>query len=293
MSEEFFYKYTDAVGAKIILGNLQLLYKSPKHFNDPFDCQIGLRSEYEHEKFGSLFLGKLYQLLFGESRPDILDRNPKRDKILQLWEEGDDAKKIQFLNFYRAGWEAEGVMSKAPEVNTRRIEEILDASRIFCVSEVNDDLLMWAHYADEHKGCVIKLTLPENPPGCWSLGKVQYTEDLPVHETTEQMVDSMLGLWCSDPEETAKKLLFTKSCHWAYEREWRRIVKHEGTDNLKEGYHCIDITKENILAVYLGLKMAEKDELNIVRILKENLSNVEIYKAEKDKNRFRLNFIKV
>ena len=87
MSEEnHFYKYTDAEGAKKILGNLQLLYTSPRKFNDPFDCKIGLRMGYDHEKFGPLFIGKLYQLLFSESRPELLEDSPRRDKILFLWE---------------------------------------------------------------------------------------------------------------------------------------------------------------------------------------------------------------
>lgn len=292
-ANNYFYKYTDASGAKKILGNVQLLYKSPKHFNDPFDCQIGLRSEYEHEKFGSLFLGKLYQLLFNDRRPEILDRCPKRDDILRLWEEDNNEKKIQFLNFYRAGWEAGGVTSKVPEVNSNRIEEILRDYRIFCISEIYDNLLMWAHYTNEHKGCVIKLTLPENPRSCWSLGKVLYSEEFPIHETTEQSVDSMLGLRCADPEETARKLLYTKSSDWAYECEWRRIIKHEGTDNFGDGKHCIDIEKERILAVYLGLRIKKEDEEEIISIVNENFPHVEVYKAEKDKNRFKLNFKKL
>jgi hypothetical protein len=83
-AENHFYKYTDAEGAKKILGNLQLLYTSPREFNDPFDCAIGLRIGYDHEKFGQLFIGKLYLLLFSESRPELLEDSIRKDEILSL-----------------------------------------------------------------------------------------------------------------------------------------------------------------------------------------------------------------
>jgi len=75
-ADTFFYKYTDAKGAKKILGDLKILYTAPGKFNDPFDCKIALRVDYDHEKFGPLLIAKLFQLLWSTSRPELLIGRP-------------------------------------------------------------------------------------------------------------------------------------------------------------------------------------------------------------------------
>jgi len=288
--DNYFYKYTDSEGAKKILGNLQLLYKSPEKFNDPFDCKIGLKLDYDHEKFGPLFIGKFYLLLFSKRRPKLLESSLRKDKILKLWEKGSDEEKIQHLEEVRESWEKKNVLSQTSKIIDRHIHEIMRTYRVFCVSKIPDQLLMWAHYADKHKGAVIKLSMPENPPGCWSFKEVTYSDEFPVHNTTDQMVDNMLGLWRPNPEETAKKLLFTKSNHWQYECEWRDITKFGTPDNFGEGKHCFEIEKERIIAVYFGLEMKNEDREEIMEIINEKLPHLEVYEAEKDRDKFKLNF---
>jgi hypothetical protein len=283
--DNYFYKYTDARGAKKILENLQLLYKSPKKFNDPFDCKIGLRLDIDYKKFVPLFIKKLHQLLFSRRRPELLESSVRKDKILEMWENGSDEEKIQWLEKLRESWE-----KKTSEVNERYIHDVMCNYRVFCVSKIPDQLLMWAHYADEHKGAVIKLSMPENPLGCWRFKEVTYSDEFPIHCTTDQWVDNMLGLWRPNPEETAEKLLFTKSDHWQYECEWRDITKLETLDNFRDGEHCFEIEKERILAVYFGLEMKNKDREEIMEIRKEKLPHLEVYLTEKDRNKFKLNF---
>lgn len=213
LADNFFYKYTDAEGAKKILRDLTILYTTPGKFNDPFDCKIGLRMGYDHEKFGPLFIGKLYQLLWSNSRPELLEGRPKRDELLRLWETGDNDEKIQFIGKVQKSWERNEDLGK-PDEGNETINRLMSKLRVFCVSAIHDDLLMWAHYADKHAGAVIKLRMPKNPPGCWRFKKITYSDDFPIHNTTEQMVDNMLCLWRPNPEETVSKLLFTKSRHW-------------------------------------------------------------------------------
>jgi len=288
--DNYFYKYTDTEGAKKILGNLQLLYTSPKEFDDPFDCKLGLRSDYDHEKFGPLFLGKLFLLLFSKHRPELLESSVRKNEILEMWEKDSNEEKIQWLKELRTSWEREEVLSQVEGRNENAINLIMSKYRVFCVSKIHNDLLMWAHYTDGHKGAVIKLIMPENPPGCWRFKEVTYADEFPIHNTTDQMVDSMLGLWCPNPEETAKKLLFTKSDHWQYEQEWRDITKFGTPDNFGEGKHCFEIEKERILAVYFGLEMKNKDREEIMEIKNKKIPHLEVYEAEKDKNKFKLKF---
>ncbi len=56
--------------------------------------------------------------------------------------------------------------------------------RVFCVSEINDDLLMWAHYSDCHRGAVFKLKcIPElDGPLCAAV-PILYQDELPIVAT--------------------------------------------------------------------------------------------------------------
>ena len=110
--DNYFYKYTDAKGAKKILENLQLLYKSPKKFNDPFDCKIGLRLDIDYKKFVPLFIEKLRLLLFSKHRPELLESSVRKDEILEMWENGSDEEKIQWLEKLRESWEKEKTLRK-------------------------------------------------------------------------------------------------------------------------------------------------------------------------------------
>jgi len=98
----------------------------------------------------------------------------------------------------------------------------------FCtLSERNDDILMWAHYADGHKGICIELK-PRTATHIkifQSGVPVVYQSDFPVIDFYE------------DPpsHQSAIAATATKSDHWAYEKEWRLLCATAGIHNLPEG----------------------------------------------------------
>ena len=57
---------------------------------------------------------------------------------------------------------------------------MLPKLRVFCVSEVNDNILMWSHYAQYHRGVCIRLrVMPEVDNALCAAKKVIYTESPP------------------------------------------------------------------------------------------------------------------
>jgi hypothetical protein len=94
-----------------------------------------------------------------------------------------------------------------------------------CLSKVSDDLLMWAHYADEHQGIVIGFTTEG-----WGTKEAGF---MPVRYQKDRATIPMnLGLSNSDPDkrEAAYRTAYTtKSPHWCYEQEWRIFFKPRGT----------------------------------------------------------------
>src|SRR5260370_10609227 len=116
---------------------------------------------------------------------------------------------------------------------------------IVCFCEYVSSLLMWAHYADSHRGSVVEfdprhpLFLPQ------ALGEVQYSRARPFLEAPDY-----------------RKILLTKSTEWEYEVEHRLIVelrqlklgrRRDGTEK-----HFKELPKDAVKAVYLGCRIPPK-----------------------------------
>ncbi len=83
---------------------------------------------------------------------------------------------------------------------------------VFCVSEPNDNQLMWAHYAAGHTGFCTGYVCPVGILNPQLIHKVQYVE-APPKITAWQLVD--------DPGRVYRDLALTKPAEWSYENEWR------------------------------------------------------------------------
>lgn len=123
---------------------------------------------------------------------------------------------------------------------TRAPMRVIKSSGIFSLSESNRSLLMWAHYADQHKGMVIGLEdnfLADNknnniPPRLiYSPNpiKVNYDTirfDVSEFHHSEPNLESVSKL-------LAMKMLITKSDDWLYEKEYRSILPIAMADEIR------------------------------------------------------------
>jgi hypothetical protein len=146
-------------------------------------------------------------------------------------------------------------------------------------------LLMWAHYADSHRGFVIQFDdthgffhPPDGTPQQFQLRKVEYSSDRPV--LSYSTIDS--------PE-----VFFRKSADWSHEAEWRFIKP------LSEAFrviqqrpfpvHLFQVPDQAISGVILGVSMPTEHAQDIMSISEvAGLSHVKIYQATLDKETYRL-----
>ena len=154
---------------------------------------------------------------------------------------------------------------------------------IFCLSEIPDDLLMWAHYARSHEGCVLgfdrDLLLGLRYKGSPSYaGRVVYTKE-------RQHIDYPTV----HAKEDNLKILFSKGDHWKYEREWRMAVKIPLEAN--EKHRDVGCPTGTIRWVIIGARAGEVNKKNayIKAIRKnKNLAHVRILIAHRDPSDFCL-----
>ena len=128
---------------------------------------------------------------------------------------------------------------------------------VLALGEAPDVVLMWSHYADEHKGLCLGFTRTDsNELG--EYGKcfpVLYSEELPSFRP-EQL---------TDPQHVGKALT-TKADFWSYEREWRMISRDGGI--------AIDFPGE-LTSVTFGFRMPDDQRKKVVAILGDSVDYFE------------------
>jgi hypothetical protein len=135
-------------------------------------------------------------------------------------------------------------------------------------SEVPDNLLLWAHYADGHKGFCLEFDTSSGP---FSMAaQVRYANDIPS-------VSALDDGWFGKGEHFVEMLTTKASC-WAYEREWRLFsYRPDSLEELPPG--CIT-------AVYLGVAMPATDKEKLAMILTG--SDICLREFRQSGNTFRL-----
>jgi hypothetical protein len=244
------YKYKNAESALETLREQVIFLPSISQFNDPFDCKIpidfGVMADNEElqRQFSAKFLVDPDTPL--DKRSEIVDRILANGRI----------KDVENLG-------------KMEEARIRKMEEVF---AVFCLSVVPNNLLMWAHYADSHKGICIgfnptRLIEAINPT--W-VGPVRYSLEYPKLSVLDQ------------PETMLEILLFNKSIDWFYEKEIRYVK------NSTNGGCKIQIPVETIEEIHLGCLATRGTEKEVRRIRAEKYPFAKIIKYEKDKLAFRL-----
>jgi hypothetical protein len=140
-----------------------------------------------------------------------------------------------------------------------RLSKIMGA---LCLSETHDHILMWSHYASNHQGVVIGIDPAKGGQAFNFFGPVEYRSDYPAHEDAKRMADSFLGrqyVAMTHGPDIVKTMMFTKSEHWSYEREWRALRSHAGDptgDHKKYDINSqlVAIPNDAFCSIYLGCR---------------------------------------
>jgi len=155
----------------------------------------------------------------------------------------------------------------------------LENFRICCFSSVPDDLLMWGHYADCHRGFCLEFTPANDDQFRNRCFPVEYQEHYP------DLLTSYSEFQCQN-EHPFTKLFTTKSKHWEYEHEWR-MVSHV-SDRQKSTLVLEHYYKPEVLTgIIFGMRMS-KDHRMLISKLTVDLPHLKKYEVIKDKSSYAL-----
>ncbi len=139
------------------------------------------------------------------------------------------------------------------DINMDRNKERFSKYGIYCLSELKDSILMWSHYADDHKGICIEFERsPGSILGSDIIRKVEYKPSAPIF-TYAQFKEM-------DPKVSARSVILTKFEHWKYEEEWRIIVEEGNEEAPLPG---------RITKIFFGLKSTKEDREVIYNLTKD------------------------
>ena len=200
---EVVYKYRDWGDDyhKLILTHNIAYFASARKFNDPFDCAVPPRYDLgTDEQIVSLYKNYLQQ------------GNPGWDQARVEAEAEEWFNKGLFRDDDHMQW----WFSRLQDFKYNEFG-------LFTVSGVRDNLLMWSHYSDSHKGFCVGLdgesleeylkSLARNDELCVDTLRVKYCAEYPVLNPFEL-----------DDVQWGSQQFVVKSSDWRYEHEWRYVL---------------------------------------------------------------------
>lgn len=181
-----------------------------------------------------------------------------------------------------------------------------------CLTEDNNNLLMWSHYADSHQGICVEYDLKrlnEDPYKIVEhLFPVIYEK---TRKTAWEDVDKLLGSFRElnkaidegheyDGEmefDDLKPLFLKKGNVWEYEKEWRILYTRKKTyDADDEGLYSFNLKFPCVKNVYLGCRIHPEIRNNIIEIcnrLSKCGQEVNVHQAKVKDNSYDITFEKI
>lgn len=178
---------------------------------------------------------------------------------------------IELLNF-------EKLTKSKKEINIEvNIREKFNSIGVCCFTRLAKSILMWSHYASNHEGFCVEFNYNSRINGINPLD-VNYSDSFVKADFHKNKQDALFHM------------IFTKAKQWEYEEELRSINSDFTDTNSRK----IPFLKEDIKAIYLGVKIQYKLKKEILTITKEIYNNsLTIYQGSLSPNSFEIQWKKI
>lgn len=178
----------------------------------------------------------------------------------------------RFMELWQANWD---------ENDEAFFREVARRSAADCgvISLAEEDVnpLMWAHYTEQHQGLCIGFAFSEMPVPL-EIRQIMYQQMRPSLNT-----DLIIGGKAS--HEEGERIVFSKSHHWAYEKEWRIFF---GSIAGKAAEY-LTLCSAVVRTVALGLRCSPELEKEVREILSDKqFAHTTIVRAQMHPTKFEL-----
>lgn len=258
-----FYKYTPVEEwLPSLLNGSSIKFTSRNNFNDPFDSLSTTYFNYNAKNAEQHIRNGLEGLNIFSS------------------------EEIEFM--------AKDIFEKKIQIDSDSSnEKYLDETGILSLASSWKNILLWSHYANQHKG--ICIGFDSEIDIFLAAQKVIYSSEFPIIMRPDDSPTVML-----------EKTFLRKSECWKYEDEWRVLKPKWSTEqkedsinrnkNLKfsklmtssNGPGTYEFEKRSIIDVTLGMNISAEDEKKAIEGIKAANINIKLFKASRKKGEYEV-----
>lgn len=233
-----------------IIANQKIFFPKPDLFNDPYDCKIKVDNSFSIQDYINLVIEEGNQL--GKHKLEI----------------ENEVNKIR-----STGIIPDSFMENL-DSGLNWIHSLCDNVGVLSLSEDPKNILMWAHYADDHNGVCIEFKRDvSNILGqSDSTKKVVYAASYPKIKIMD---------FKNQNPKIFERILRTKSKDWSYEKEWRVIIENGNESHPIPG---------EIVSIIFGVRAPQRN-IDIIKKLTHG-SNIKLIQAEMLTNEYGIKTIK-
>lgn len=261
------YKYRpDNQNTLRILRNQEMYFSFVADFNDPFDCRVTVDCKGTEEDW----------IRYSENLPIPIPQNIKTVTINYLRSINFDPEKIRTL---------------CKQQNFRTIV-------VYCLSEVHNNILMWSHYSNCHRGLCLgfgteiegnSLGIKINDPTANQYPAPLFDDFLPLTKVSYQNeLPKPYDIFTGDTDALVA-FMKTKARNWEYEKERRIIVPYRELNK-----NVVTFAKESLREVIIGCRVHDDFRKEVLDIISaEYLSSgykVSVYQADLEDDSYSLRF---
>lgn len=230
------YKYVGLERALKILEDNEIRMTQPQFLNDPFELSVKIN-------------------------PLIVQRNYYDFLVRETGRTSEDAWKSAKANI--------------PDMVIDMVQNVISSRNevgVLSLTKSPFNLLMWAHYADEHKGAVIEIDVDELAREPKREGEVQCLAEVIYQDKRIDILAEKIPPWST---------LIYKSQSWSYEQEWRFIRSVDALQKKTETVYTIDVPSTAIRSIIFGARAFGPEEEQALDLLTkdERYQHVETRKA--------------
>ncbi|MCI5048948.1 MAG: DUF2971 domain-containing protein [Rickettsiales bacterium] len=279
------YKYMDLDAGMNAVESQVFRWSLQDQFHDPYEMQFDLLRKFDADQETKQFMREARTMV---SNPYFEggDMNPAIKSVIMSIKREQESNRQQLYATLESNIKAK--YRKIEEVS-RKVNHQVDAfSRqlgFFCASATKNNMQMWTHYADNHKGVVIQLRTQRHN-GSYDFAvcqPVQYSNNMP--EALNHELFKVAVAKPPNPRKVFEDLCFTKALEWSYEKEWRclRRISRDKFEDVPYNPLAID-------AIYFGCATPDHIRERFIKIIETRLPHVAVYVAARSSTQYGLTF---
>jgi hypothetical protein len=291
-SQPHFFKFATTEAALKIIEGRSLKWSSATAFNDPFDHQAGFSLDLEESHFAKLLTDSMLRVIFSNAPISVGASARFTQMLLTLRLMRDRLQQNQIgRELYDASLEvAKNIREGINDFNAAIHAHLLH-SRVLCVTEAVNNVVMWSHYADQHRGVAFQLGCIESLDNRLLAAKrIEYTDKFIAFPSSTEYAQHLTGEKPIDMTALVWKIAFTKHLDWAYEREWRVHIPLLN-ERPEDDFSIYTEPSEVFQAMYIGCRMPQEQASVLISAARRALPNMALFRAMRANDSFNLRFV--